>query len=75
MSLVQLRVRQQLTQAQLAARAVPPFTQSDVSRAEKRADYRVSTLKRYVEALGGELKLIVKIDGLEYQVAEPAGDA
>lgn len=55
-----------LTQEQVAKRA--KITQSEVSRAEKRADCRLSTLARYSEALGGELLLHVQIDGRQYQI-------
>lgn len=33
------------------------MTQSEVSRLERRSDVRLSTLKRYVEALGGEVEI------------------
>jgi predicted transcriptional regulator len=33
------------------------MTQSEVSRLERRQDVRLSTLKRFVEALGGELEI------------------
>ena len=32
------------------------MAQADVSRTESREDHRLSTLRRYVEALGGELE-------------------
>ena len=32
--------------------------QSELSRAERRDDHLVSTLRRYVEALGGELEVV-----------------
>jgi hypothetical protein len=33
------------------------MAQSEISRLEKREDFKLSTLKRYVEALGGELEV------------------
>lgn len=36
-------------------------TQSELSRLERRDDYRLSTLRHYVEALGGELEIIAHI--------------
>ena len=33
------------------------LTQAEISRFERREDFRLSTLKRYVEALGGELEI------------------
>jgi len=44
------------TQADVAE--VTDMTQSEVSRLEGRQDFRLSTLKRYVEALGGELEVV-----------------
>ncbi len=34
------------------------MTQSVLSKTERREDHRVSTLRRYVQALGGELEVI-----------------
>ncbi len=45
-----------LTQEDLA-QAVK-MTQSEVSRLERRPDHRLSTLRRIVEALGGDLEII-----------------
>jgi hypothetical protein len=39
-----------------AARAAE-MTQSELSRLESRGDHRISTLRRYVEALGGSLEV------------------
>ena len=38
------------------------MTQSQLSRLEHRDDHLVSTLRRYVEALGGELEVIARFD-------------
>jgi DNA-binding XRE family transcriptional regulator len=46
------------TQAELAELA--GTTQSEISMAERRADHLVSTLRRYVEALGGELEVVAR---------------
>jgi predicted transcriptional regulator len=61
-----LREQQGLTQAKLARRA--KITQSEVSRAELRDDCLVSTLERYIAALGGKLELHARIDGQLYPV-------
>ena len=37
------------------------MTQSELSRFERREDHKVSTLRRYVEALGGELEVVAVI--------------
>lgn len=44
------------TQGDIAALA--DMTQSQLSRFEGRGDHLVSTLRRYVEALGGELEVV-----------------
>ncbi len=44
------------TQQEVARRA--GMAQSELSKTERREDHRLSTLRRYVEALGGELEVI-----------------
>jgi tellurite resistance protein len=44
-----------LTQTQVSAAAA--MTQSELSRLEAREDHLTSTLRRYVEAMGGELEI------------------
>lgn len=53
--LAALRKQKGLTQAELAARI--GMSQSDLSKLERRADVKVSTLRTYVEALGYALVL------------------
>jgi hypothetical protein len=50
-----LRRELSLTQAELSRSA--DMTQSELSRVESRNDHLTSTLRRYVEALGGELEI------------------
>lgn len=45
-------------QTELAART--GLDQPEVSRLERRPDHLVSTLRRYVEALGGELEVTAR---------------
>jgi DNA-binding Xre family transcriptional regulator len=52
----ELREARQVTQAQLAE--VVGISQSDLSKAERRADLRLSTLGSLVEGLGYELRLL-----------------
>lgn len=66
LTLADIREQQGLTQEKVAKRA--KITQSEVSRTELREDYRMSTLERYVAALGGELILQIKINGQLYAV-------
>ena len=55
LTLRELREDLAMTQAELAAAA--DMTQSEMSRLESRGDHRISTLRRYVEALGGEIEI------------------
>jgi predicted transcriptional regulator len=59
LTLRELRQDLDLTQAELAHAAA--MTQSELSRLESRADHRISTLRRYVEALGGEIEITARI--------------
>jgi hypothetical protein len=66
---VQQRVEKELLEANLAelrqavgvtqveAAEAAEMTQSELSRLERRPDHLVSTLRRYVESLGGELEV------------------
>lgn len=55
-TLAQLRRALDLTQTQLAETL--ELTQSEVSRIERRPDLFLSTLRRYLEAMGGDLELV-----------------
>jgi DNA-binding XRE family transcriptional regulator len=46
------------TQAEVAAAA--GATQGEISTTERRSDHLVSTLRRYVTALGGELEIVAR---------------
>jgi hypothetical protein len=59
MDLRDIRESLGLTQAQVAQAA--EMTQGELSRAESRADHRVSTLRRIVKALGGEIDIVVRL--------------
>ena len=49
------------TQEELAA--ATKMRQPELSRVERRDDHLLSTLRRYVEALGGELEITPRFDG------------
>lgn len=53
--LSELRRSRGVTQTELAARL--QISQSDLSKLERRKDWRLSTLRRYVAALGGKLSV------------------
>jgi predicted transcriptional regulator len=68
MDLRALREAVGLTQGELAERV--EITQSQLSKMERREDHRVSTLRRYVEALGGNLEICAVINGKRVKLAE-----
>lgn len=57
-TLKDLRKARELTQVRMAE--LLGITQDNVSRLEKRSDVLLSTLRSYVEAMGGKLDLMVK---------------
>jgi len=58
MTLRELRKARKLTQVRMAK--VLGVTQDSVSRLEKRSDLLLSTLRKTVQALGGNLSLVVE---------------
>ncbi len=58
MPLQALRRARELSQEQLGERM--HGRQADVSKIERRVDMYLSTLRRYVEAMGGELELVAQ---------------
>lgn len=59
MNLREVRRLQSLTQARLSKKL--KIGQEGISRIEKRTDLYLSTLRSYVEGVGGKLKLIVEL--------------
>jgi DNA-binding XRE family transcriptional regulator len=66
MDLRALREAAGLTQEELAQRVA--ITQSQLSKLERREDHRISTVRRYVAALGGELEIVAVVDGKRIQL-------
>ena len=64
-ALHELRERRGITQEQVASQL--ETSRPNVSRIEREVDVRMSTLQRYVEALGGELELVVRFPDGESQ--------
>jgi DNA-binding transcriptional regulator YiaG len=58
MHLQELRRARQLSQEELAERL--GASQPEVSKMEGRADMYVSTIRRYIEAMGGELDIVAR---------------
>lgn len=58
LSLAELRRARRLTQEQLASDL--HVNQASVAKLERRTDMYLSTLRRFVEAMGGELELVAR---------------
>lgn len=56
-----LREAMELTQEQLAAQL--HMSQDGISRLERRTDLRISTLRNFVEAMGGDVHFVVSFPG------------
>jgi predicted transcriptional regulator len=61
MTLRALRETSGKTQDEMAE--LTAMSQSQLSRFERRDDYLLSTLRRYVEALGGEIEIVAVLGG------------
>ena len=61
-----LRGKLGLTQVEVAARM--EMTQSDLSKFERRRDVRLSTLRAYLEALGGDFRIISEVDSERFEI-------
>ncbi len=61
LTLQQLRKAKALTQVQLAETL--GIRQATIAKMEKRSDLMISTLRSYVEAMGGRLDLVVQFPG------------
>lgn len=63
-------LRQGLSKTQVDVARSADMTQSELSRLESRGDHRISTLRRYVEALGGELVVTAVFGGRRVKLTE-----
>ena len=70
-TLKDLRLAAQQTQEQLAA--ILGFRQDTISRLEKRSDMLLSTLRHYVESMGGKLELVAQFPNRPPVVIEHLG--
>jgi DNA-binding phage protein len=68
LTLQELRRVLAMTQVDVARTA--EMTQSELSRLESRGDHRISTLRRYVAALGGELEVAAIFRGRRVKLTE-----
>jgi transcriptional regulator with XRE-family HTH domain len=70
MQLQELRKTKNITQIELAQ--VMQVEQAAISKTERREDLHLSTLRQYIKALGGELKLVASFPEGDIQV-QPFG--
>jgi len=71
--LQELRQARAMTQVALARRL--RSTQAQVSKLERRTDMYVSSLRSYVEALGGDLEIIARFPDGSVRITQFAGIA
>jgi hypothetical protein len=72
MHLPELRKARQLTQETVAE--LSQMAQGDVSKLERRTDAYIGTLRRYVRALGGNLRILAEFPDSEPIEIEGFGD-
>lgn len=68
--LSEVRRARQLTQETLAESL--GMSQSEVSKVERRSDIYVSTLRRYIEAMGGQLRIFASFSNGEVEIVQIA---
>lgn len=71
MHLQRLREHREISQEALAE--LLHVTQATVSKTERRGDVLLSTLRAFVEALGGDLHLVAKFPSETIELAVPSG--
>jgi hypothetical protein len=72
MPLNELREARQLTQQQLAESL--SSGQAAVSKLERRTDMYVSTLRRFIEAMGGELEIVARFPDGAVRITSFSGE-
>ena len=68
MPLAELRQAQAMTQTTIAE--LLETSQGEVSKIEKRADMYVSTLRRYIEAMGGQLDVVARFPDGDVRITQ-----
>jgi hypothetical protein len=68
MGLAELRAAMQLTQESLAGTL--RVKQASISKMERRSDMYISTLRKIIEAMGGELQIIAKMPNGHVQIRQ-----
>jgi len=67
-------LRKYTGKTQIEAASLAETTQSELSRLERRGDVRLSTLRRYLDGLGGQLELIVNFGSSSFRLVGGGGD-
>ncbi len=67
LGLARIRTDREVTQVELAVRL--DRSQGNISELERRSDVYLSSLREYVEALGGELEINAVFDGKRHPIA------
>jgi transcriptional regulator with XRE-family HTH domain len=68
----EIRRARQMTQETLAEAL--SMSQSEVSKVEHRTDVYVSTLRRYIEAMGGELEIVARFPNGDVEIIQIASE-
>lgn len=68
MRLAEVRQARKLSQERLAE--LLKMKQPSVSKLERRTDMYISSLRNFIEALGGELEIIAHFDGGEVRITQ-----
>jgi predicted transcriptional regulator len=63
LSLTLRELREALGKTQVELASLVATSQAQLSRVESRNDHLLSTIRAYVEALGGELEVVAKVNG------------
>ncbi len=69
----EIRRARQMTQEALAEAL--GMTQSEISKVEHRTDVYVSTLRRYIEAMGGELEIVARFPNGSIEIIQITSEA
>jgi DNA-binding transcriptional regulator YiaG len=72
MALAELRRARHLSQQELGA--ILQINQASVAKMERRADMYVGTLRRFIEAMGGELEIFARFPEQSIRIDQFSGD-
>ena len=73
MALAEVRRAMKLSQEELAA--ILQINQASVAKMEKRADMYIGTLRRFIQAMGGELEIVARFPDRQIRIEQFSLDA